>query len=97
MKRRITGRYWAYTGNSINGKDHERRTPRGYTLNDVALVAAIADDCNGYGDGQLARLVTSEEAKQIEITHHKGDGFGHEITVKAPKSVWEKAKKYSKS
>ena len=91
-KRRIVGRFWYYKGNSVNGRNSQRRTPKGYDLETVERVAAIADDCEvGQHYGRLADLVTEEEAAQIDIIYHNGDNFGQEITVKAPKSVWDKA------
>lgn len=91
MARRISGRFWKYDGNSLNGKNHERRTPRGYSLDAVVMVAAIGDAVDDGANPELADLVTSEEARQITVKHHKGGGgFGHEVTVTAPKSVWDK-------
>jgi hypothetical protein len=78
----------------LNGRDHERRTPAAYDFDTLLKVVAIADDVECLQHyGHFAEHVTKEEAKQMEIIHHKGDSFGHEITVKAPKSVWEKASK----
>jgi hypothetical protein len=92
MTRRIVGKYWNYDGNSTSGKDHERRTPKGFDLDTVLMVAAIANDIEFMAhDGNFTKRVTEEEAQQIEIIHHNGDDFGHEVTVKAPRSVWEKA------
>lgn len=93
MRRRIVGKFWNYDGNSINGKDHERKTPKGYDFHTLKIVAAIANDCEGHANNGFSRHVTRAEAKEIEIIHHKGDSFGHEVAVKAPKSVWEKASK----
>lgn len=93
MARRIIGKYWMYTGNSDGGRDHERKTPRGYTLAEVTAVAAILDSGNGTGCTWLEDLsaVTPEEWRASSIQHHRGDSFGHEVTVKAPKSLWDKA------
>ena len=91
-KRRLVGKFWNYTGNSINGRNHERKTPAGYDLATVERVGAIAIDCEtGEHFDRFANLVTVAEARQMDIIHHKSDGFGQEITVKAPKSVWDKA------
>lgn len=93
MERRIVGKYWNYDGNSTNGKDHERRTPKDYNFDTLLMVVAIANDVECMAHyGNFAKHVTKAEARQMEIIHHKGDSFGHEVTVKAPKSVWEKAK-----
>jgi len=93
MSRRIVGKFWKYDGNSLNGRSHERRIPEGYDLYTVTRVAAAIDDVECFTHyGHFADQVTKDEAAQMEIVHHKGDSFGHEVTVKAPKSVWDKMK-----
>lgn len=96
MARRIVGKFWKYDGNSLNGRNHERRTPSGYDFETVLKVAAIADDVECLQHyGHFADHVTKEEAAQVEIIHHNGDSFGHDVTIKAPKAVWEKARNLS--
>jgi hypothetical protein len=85
MKNR-TARFWKYTGNHPNGKDCERKDPHGFGLDLVASVAYWGNS------GEYQEPLTLEDTKLIKIQNHKGDDFGHEVTVFAPSEVWEKAK-----
>jgi len=92
MDRSKTARYWRYDGNHHAGRNHERHDPHGFGL---PLICAMAD----WGEGPhflglpLREPMTLEDARMIRVVHHKPDSsFGHEITVSAPASVWEKGR-----
>ncbi len=87
MANRIIGTYWK--GNS--GRYHERKTPKNYSVHDVNFVAQIAKAVDAW-EPPYAQYAIQNEVDKIEIIHHRGDAAGHEITVKAPQSVWDRAK-----
>lgn len=81
-----TAKFWQYTGNHSGGKDCERKDPYGFGL---ALISAMAYWAGG---GDYQEPITYGDTLQIKATHHKGDDFGHEVTVTAPIEVWERGK-----
>lgn len=81
-----TAKFWQYTGNHSNGKNHERKDSHGFGLDLISAMAYWGDG----GDYQAP--LTYGDTTQIKVTHHKGDDFGHEVTVSAPAEVWEKGR-----
>jgi len=79
-----TAKFWKYDGNNPTGHDCERYDPHNFGLNLIAHMAFWGD--GGYDEAPL----TYDDTKKILVTHHRGNDFGHEITVKAPKDVWER-------
>lgn len=79
-------RFWLYTGNHPNGKNHERKDAHAFGLE---LISAMAY----WGDGgDYPPPLTYADTKQVKVTHHKGDNFGHEVTVSAPSEIWERGR-----
>ena len=83
--RKQSARFWRYDGNHPAGCDHERYDPNSFGL---GLVSAMAY----WGDEELPPPppLTYEDIMEIHVVHHKGDDFGHEVTVSAPAKVWER-------
>ena len=77
MKRNQKASYWRYEGNHINGNDCRRDNPYGYPL---ALVSFLA--------GHKAES-TIEDLNDVKVSRKRGSVFGTEITVSAPKDIWE--------
>ncbi|GIW59530.1 MAG: hypothetical protein KatS3mg087_0596 [Patescibacteria group bacterium] len=86
-----TAKFWKYDGNHPNGSNHDRYDPHGFGLDVIAYTAYVGDG------GDYQNPLDYESAKLIKTKHHKGDSFGHEVTVSAPAEVWEKAKKAHKN
>jgi hypothetical protein len=80
-----TARFWKYTGNHHCGKDCERKDSHGFGLGLISAMAYWGDSEEDY-----QAPLTHEETKLIKVSHHKGDSFGHEVTVSAPAEIWEK-------
>lgn len=81
-------RFWKYCGNHPNGKNHDRHDPHNFGLDLISYVAYIGDG------GDYEPPFTYEHTQNIVVSHHKGDNFGHEITVTAPPEVWQLAKEF---
>lgn len=81
-----TAKFWKYDGNHPNGCNHDRYDPHEFGLDVIGYVAYVGDG------GEYEKPLTSEDTKLIKTKNHKGDSFGHEVTVSAPPHVWEKAK-----
>jgi len=79
-----TAKFWKYDGNHHNGHDCERHDPHNFGLKLISYMAFWGDG------GHYEAPLTYEDTKHILVSHHEGDSFGHEITVKAPLSVWER-------
>ena len=77
--------YWRYDRNHPNGKDCRRNDPHGFG---IALISYLAYTVDGGAYGKL----TQEQLSQVKVVHCKGDSFGHEIKVSAPKEIWDAAK-----
>ncbi len=89
----ITGKFWAYTGNTPGDFDCERDIPDGYTLADIQAVAYLNYVCMGevFSNPKFTSQFTGDELMRMKLFNHPQEQFGHEITVEAPKSVWDKA------
>lgn len=72
--------YWKYTGNHHRGKDYGRYDPHGYGVDNIAFLAYCAD---------TGSYLSPDVLDKVKVTHHRGDDFGHEVSVSAPKEVWE--------
>jgi hypothetical protein len=79
-----TAKFWKYTGNHHAGRDCERNDPHGFGLGVISYMAYVGDG------GDYQPPLTYEDTKAIYVQNHKGDDFGHEVTVKAPQEVWER-------
>ena len=84
-ERNKTARYWRYDGNHHAGRNHERHDPHNFGLSLIVAMSYWGED----GDNPPAPL-TWEDTQKIVVKHHKGDEFGHEVTVSAPDEVWLK-------
>ena len=82
-ERNRIARCWVYTGNHPSGKDYDRINPYQYNAGLVSFAAHIGDG------GDYQPPLTYEMTKQIKVRHGRSDGFGHEVEVSAPKSVWD--------
>lgn len=83
--KKLHASYWKYDGNHYNGRDCERYDPHGLGIELISYLAYIAD-CGGYGK------LTQQQLSQVKVIHRKGNSFGHEIKVIAPKEIWDAAK-----
>lgn len=81
-----TAKFWKYTGNHKSGKDCDRHDPHGFGLLLISYVAYCGDG------GDYQEPLTYADTKLIKVVHHRGDSFGHEVTVAAPAEVWERAR-----
>lgn len=79
-------KFWSYTGNHPNGQDCPRKDPHNFGLNLISAMAYWGDG----GDYQAP--LTYADTLLIKVTHHKGDTFGHEVTVSAPAEIWQRGK-----
>lgn len=83
--------YWNYDGNHHGGHDCQRKDPHGFGVKVIAFLAYLSDNDYVYPP------LTHADLNQVKTIHSKCDGFGHEVKVSAPKSVWEKAKMAQKA
>jgi hypothetical protein len=79
-----TAKFWKYTGNHSSGNDCERSDPHGFGLALIGYMAWIGEG------GDYQPPISYADTQAIKVKHHKGDDFGHEVTVKAPQEVWER-------
>lgn len=81
--KKLHAKFWRYDGNHHAGRDCERYDPHAFGLDLISYVAYCFDN-NQFRDSKL-------NMADIEVTHSKGDSFGHEVKVAATQDVWEAA------
>jgi len=80
-------RFWKYTGNHSQGFNCGRLDSHGLGLDLIAYL----EYCSRSGDYQVP--LDSLDLERVKtIQHGAKSSFGHEVTVIAPKEIWDKAK-----
>lgn len=75
--------------------DREDLNVKHYTKHDsysfgIDLIVSLYNWSQGVE--QCPELLTEDDIRQVKITHHMGDHIGHDVTIKAPLTVWKKAR-----
>lgn len=93
--RNLRARYWKSTSTYLDAKDCLRHDPHNFGLD---LISTMNYYDNG---GDYGHPLTYDDIKQIKTIRHRGNSFGYEVTVVAPRKVWDKArealKQYNKA
>lgn len=81
----LHARFWKYDGNHPNGHDCERYDPHELGLELISGMAYVAEQEYSINGVSLDGVI---------VSHHKGDGFGHQIHVAASREQWDAVATY---
>ena len=83
--KRLHASFWKYEGNS-HGQDCPRKDPHCFGIGLISFLAYY------YDIGDAPEPLLNSHLEDVSVNHRKGDDFGHEIMVAAPKEIWDLAK-----